>query len=91
MESHSKETFPKDVPHSNKNISAFFNNVTYVSPKVPTLYSVMSTGEDAANAAVYGEFSHPFVLDHQQIVEIVVNNHGEHSQVSHRHPVLMIS
>ena len=27
---------------------------------------------------MYGEFSHPFVLDHLQTVEIVVNNHGEH-------------
>lgn len=37
----------------------------------------MSTGKDAANPAVYGEFSHSFVLDRNQIIEIVVNNHGE--------------
>lgn len=57
--------------------SAFFKNITYVSQKVPTLYTVMSTGENASNPAVYGEFSHPFVLEHNQIVEIVVNNLGK--------------
>jgi len=57
--------------------SAFFNNITYVSQKVPTLYTVMSTGEDAVNPAVYGEFAHPFVLGHQQTIEIVVNNLGQ--------------
>ncbi|KAF7899096.1 uncharacterized protein EAF01_008309 [Botrytis porri] len=66
---------------------AFFNNITYVSPKVPTLYSVMSTGDDAANAAVYGEFTHSFVLNHQQTIEIVVNNldSGKHPFHLHGH------
>lgn len=57
--------------------SAFFNNITYVSPKVPSLYTVMSAGEDAANPLVYGEYTHPFVLEKNSIVEIVVNNLGE--------------
>lgn len=57
--------------------SAFFNNITYVSPKVPTLYTVMSSGDDATNAAVYGEFTHSFVLDYEQTIEIVVNNLGK--------------
>ena len=60
------------------NFSAFFNNISYTAPKVPTLYSVMSTGADAINPLVYGESSHAFVLSHLQTVEIVVNNHGEH-------------
>ncbi|CZR53837.1 probable iron transport multicopper oxidase FET3 precursor [Phialocephala subalpina] len=66
---------------------AFFGNVTYVSQKVPTLYTVMSTGENASNPTVYGEFSHPFVLEHNQIVEIVVNNldTGKHPFHLHGH------
>jgi iron transport multicopper oxidase len=71
-------------------ISAFFGNITYVAPKVPTLYSVLSTGEDAVNPLVYGEFSHSFVLDHQQIVEIVVNNHGNYLEVLSRSIMLTI-
>ena len=37
----------------------------------------MTTGADAANPAVYGEFVNPFVLAKDQIVEIVVNNLGK--------------
>ncbi|KAK6583728.1 hypothetical protein PZA11_003458 [Diplocarpon coronariae] len=66
---------------------AFFNNITWVRPKVPTLYTVMTTGEDAANPLVYGEFSHSFVLDRHQIIDIVVNNldSGKHPFHLHGH------
>lgn len=37
----------------------------------------MTTGEDAINPLVYGEFSHSFVLDRHQIIDIVVNNLGK--------------
>jgi iron transport multicopper oxidase len=37
----------------------------------------MTTGEDAINPLVYGEFSHSFVLDKDQVIEIVVNNKGK--------------
>ncbi|TAQ83091.1 hypothetical protein B7494_g8585 [Chlorociboria aeruginascens] len=59
----------------------------YTTPKVPTLYSVLSTGDDATNPVVYGEFSHSFVLDKDQIVEIVVNNldTGKHPFHLHGH------
>ncbi|KAF1739425.1 Iron transport multicopper oxidase FET3 [Beauveria bassiana] len=73
---------------------AFFNNITYQSPKVPTLYSVLSSGEQAVNPTVYGEYTHPFVLAKDEIVQIVVNNldtgrhpfhlHGHHFQAVHR-------
>jgi iron transport multicopper oxidase len=71
-------------------ISAFFKNITYVPPKVPTLYTVMSTGEDAVNPLVYGEFSHSFVLDKDQIVEIVVNNLGKYFDRSASFPLTCI-
>ena len=54
--------------------SAFFNNITYTSPVVPTLYTVMSAGTNASNAAIYGEYTNPFVLEKDQVIEIVVNN-----------------
>ncbi|KAH6695486.1 Cupredoxin [Plectosphaerella plurivora] len=73
---------------------AFFNNISYKSPKVPTLYTVLSAGDLATNAAVYGEYTHPFVLEKDEIVEIVLNNldpgrhpfhlHGHHFQALHR-------
>ncbi|EDN96701.1 hypothetical protein SS1G_01627 [Sclerotinia sclerotiorum 1980 UF-70] len=66
---------------------AFFNNITYVSPKVPTLYTIMSAGDHATNPAVYGEFTHSFILDYEQTIEIVVNNldSGKHPFHLHGH------
>ncbi|KND94156.1 Iron transport multicopper oxidase FET3 [Tolypocladium ophioglossoides CBS 100239] len=73
---------------------AFFNNITYVTPKVPTLYSALSAGDLVANPAIYGEYSHPFVLNKGEVVQIVVNNldtgrhpfhlHGHNFQAIHR-------
>lgn len=66
---------------------AFFNNISYVSPKVPTLYTAMTTGVYATNAAVYGEYSHPFILTQNQVIEIVINNDdtGKHPFHLHGH------
>jgi len=54
--------------------SAFFNDVTYVSPKVPTLYTVLSTGPNATNPTIYGSNTNAFVLAQNEVVEIVLNN-----------------
>ena len=67
---------------------AFFNNITYVSPKVPTLYSVLSSGPSlATNPTIYGSHTNAFVLSHNEVVEIVVNNHdpGKHPFHLHGH------
>lgn len=53
---------------------AFFNNITYVPPKVPTLYTVMSSQDLATNPVVYGTYTHSTVLQKDDIVEIVLNN-----------------
>lgn len=53
---------------------AFFNNISYTAPKVPTLYSVLSSGEYATNAAIYGSNTNTFVLHYGEVIEIVLNN-----------------
>ncbi|EME47220.1 hypothetical protein DOTSEDRAFT_69238 [Dothistroma septosporum NZE10] len=75
---------------------AFFNDITYIRPKVPTLYSALTTGTFADNAEVYGRDTNSFVLEHNQIIEIVLNNndagkhpfhlHGHNFQVVYRSP-----
>jgi iron transport multicopper oxidase len=55
-------------------LSAFFNDITYVSPKVPTLYTVLSTGSNATNPLIYGHDTNSFVLAQNQVVEIILNN-----------------
>lgn len=54
--------------------SAFFDNITYVKPKVPTLYTVLGAGPLATNPSVYGDYTHPLVLEKDQVVQVVVNN-----------------
>lgn len=66
---------------------AFFNDVTYVKPKVPTLYSALSTGVSAENSTVYGVNTNSFVLGYNEVVELVLNNHdaGKHPFHLHGH------
>lgn len=64
---------------------AFLNNITYTTPKVPTLYTVMSAGDLVTNEVVYGEYTHPVVLKHNDVVQVVVNNGDTGSHPFHLH------
>jgi iron transport multicopper oxidase len=64
---------------------AFLNNITYTAPKVPTLYTVMSSGDLAENDAIYGGFTHPMILNHNDVVQIVLNNGDTGSHPFHLH------
>ncbi|KAF4982830.1 hypothetical protein FZEAL_1622 [Fusarium zealandicum] len=73
---------------------AFFNNITYRAPKVPTLYTALTSGDKATNPQVYGSYTNSIVLKKDEIVQIVLNNrddgrhpfhlHGHHFQVLYR-------
>jgi iron transport multicopper oxidase len=54
---------------------------------VPTLYTVLSAGSQATDPTIYGTYTHPFVLAHDQVVEILVNNldTGKHPFHLHGH------
>ncbi|KAJ5575668.1 Multicopper oxidase type 2 [Penicillium sp. DV-2018c] len=61
------------------------NNKTYISPKVPSLYTANTVGpEFASNPAVYGQVN-PFVVKHGDIVELVINNHHNNLHPWHLH------
>ena len=66
---------------------AFFNDITYVRPSVPSTYTALTAGDLAANSQVYGSHTNAFVLGYQQVIEIVVNNHdpGKHPFHLHGH------
>ncbi|KAK7724129.1 hypothetical protein SLS64_000463 [Diaporthe eres] len=68
-------------------VPAFFNNITYKAPKVPTLYTALSSGETANNAFVYGSHTHSFVLQKGEVVQLVVDNAdtGKHPFHLHGH------
>lgn len=75
---------------------AFFNNISYTAPKVPTLYSVLSSGDLATNPLIYGSNTNTFVLQYGEVIEIVLNNmdpgihpfhlHGHNFQLILRSP-----
>ncbi|KAJ5647213.1 Multicopper oxidasetype 2 [Penicillium lividum] len=61
------------------------NNQTYIAQDVPTLYTANTVGaEFASNPAVYGQVN-PFVVKHNEVVEIVINNHHENLHPWHLH------
>lgn len=72
---------------------AFFNNITYVSPKVPTLYTAVTTGDAALNPFIYGPNTNAFVLKKNDIIDIVVNNNdtGKHPFHLHGHAFQVIA
>ncbi|KAJ5697800.1 Iron transport multicopper oxidase fetC [Penicillium malachiteum] len=75
---------------------ALLNNISYTAPKVPTLYTVLSAGDLATDSQVYGDFTHSMILEHNQVVEVILNNgdtgshpfhlHGHQFQVINRAP-----
>ncbi|KAH7022305.1 Cupredoxin [Ilyonectria destructans] len=64
---------------------AFLNNISYTAPKVPALYTVLSSGDAAGNASIYGDFTHPIVLKHNDVVQLVLNNADSGSHPFHLH------
>lgn len=66
---------------------AFFNNVTYVHPKVPTLTTVLTSGKYANDPRIYGNNINAYVLQRGEIVEVVLNNYdpGKHPFHLHGH------
>lgn len=67
--------------------SAFFNEISYVKPVVPTLYSALTTGGNASDVTVYGGYTNSYVLKKDEIVEIILNNDdtGKHPFHLHGH------
>lgn len=76
---------------------AFFNNITYTHPKVPVLYTVLSSPNGLeTNREIYGNNTNVFVLKHNEVVDVVINNqddgehpfhlHGRNFQVPYRSP-----
>lgn len=64
---------------------AFFNNITYTAPKVPTLMTVLSSGKYAMNEYIYGTDTNTFVLKRHEVVEIILNNQDTGTHPFHLH------
>lgn len=64
---------------------AFFNNITWTKPVVPTLITALTSGDQATNPRIYGSNINAFVLQPNEIIEIVVNNQDDGRHPFHLH------
>ena len=64
---------------------AGFNNITWLPQKVPTLYTVLTSGKAALNEEIYGVNVNPMVAHYNDLVEIVINNFDGGYHVMHLH------
>ena len=66
---------------------AFINDVTYVAPKIPTIYTALSSGSLVNDTTIYGPNTNAFILQKDQVVDIILNNHdpGRHPFHLHGH------
>lgn len=72
---------------------ATLNNVTFIAPTVPTLFTAMSApSKDVTNPLIYGQVN-PFVLKSNEVVEIVLinNDNGAHPWHLHGHAFQVIA
>ncbi|EKM75832.1 hypothetical protein AGABI1DRAFT_79402, partial [Agaricus bisporus var. burnettii JB137-S8] len=67
-----------------------FNSVVYNFPQTPTLFSELTLGENSTVEQAYGPQS--FVLDHLEVVDIVLKNSdaGKHPFHIHGHHVMLV-
>src|ERR1700753_2824144 len=73
--------------------SAALNDVSFVEPKVPTIFSALSLGGNATNPVVYGKNTNALILKGGDVVEIILNNDdpGKHPFHLHGHNFQVIS
>ncbi|KAJ2158578.1 ferroxidase fet3 [Coemansia sp. RSA 552] len=62
-----------------------FNNITFAAPKIPTLFTAMSMGEEAMDERAYGPQTHALVLHHNEVVELTINNPNAMPHPLHLH------
>lgn len=65
---------------------AFFNNHTYVAPKVPTLLTVLSAPKNLLkDSRIYGSNTNSFILNSGDVIELVINNEDDNIHPMHMH------
>ncbi|KAI0439097.1 Cupredoxin [Xylaria telfairii] len=63
---------------------ACLNGKTFISQKVPTLYSVMSLGDNNTELSAYGQVG-AFTIGYGEVLEIIINNHDDAIHPFHLH------
>lgn len=65
----------------------FLDNITWTHAKVPTLFSALTAPDNAtaSNASVYGRDTHPIILRHNEVFQLVLNNNDDDPHPFHLH------
>ena len=69
-------------------------DIAYTAPVVPTIFTALSApAEDVSNPKIYGKYTNPFVLPHNAVIQLVLNNDdtGKHPFHLHGHAFQVIS
>jgi iron transport multicopper oxidase len=71
---------------------ASFNNITFQFSKVPSLFSMLSMGQDANNPVIYGAQTNALMATHNQMVQINIYNWdaGKHPFHLHGHKFAVV-
>ncbi|CAO3681147.1 unnamed protein product [Rhizopus stolonifer] len=77
-------TFNFDVTTDGIN-RGMFNDVPYLSPKTPTLNTMLTQGNYSLTETVYGPQSQVYILNHLDMIEVVINNLDSGSHPFHLH------
>lgn len=64
---------------------AAFNNITFTAPKTPSLFTMLSMGEDAHLAEIYGPQTNAVVLEMGEVVDLMVVNYDANAHPFHLH------
>ena len=51
-----------------------FNGLPYLSPKVPTMNTLLTQGKDALSPEIYGPQSIVHIFNHLDMIQLVLNN-----------------
>lgn len=54
--------------------SWLLNGAEYRLPQTPSIYQALTSGESAVNPSTYGNLTNAFVLNHNEVIEIVLYN-----------------
>ncbi|WOO80563.1 Iron multicopper oxidase fer1 [Vanrija pseudolonga] len=86
------DTFDDGTNRASWSLDDGFQNSTFQSPKVPTIFSALSMGEDATQHQVYGAQTNAIPLKHGDVVELKVHNwdSGHHPFHLHGHTFQVI-
>ncbi|KAG0164114.1 hypothetical protein DFQ30_010503 [Apophysomyces sp. BC1015] len=63
----------------------FFNGVPYLPPKVPSLNTLLTEGDYALEPTVYGPQTAAYILNHLDMVEVIINNLDNSDHPFHLH------